>query len=228
MRRTKRTLRIAVAHRAAVAEVACHVGALNVTHGPSAWAVRPSAAGEPLHPFTHPRIAGVGCPSTGGQRATGSARKRRYACVSSSTESSVKRSLNTTAKWPGFVQSCRIRSSRWPCGVPQRQAAGSARAPASPVPVASARLAAREIRTGFPRTVGAGAYVLGHEHEFTSAGGNAPCPHRGLTLPSKGRPQAGFAHLRPPLMSNVRRPEKVAAALLATLGCAVNDEGSRG
>ncbi len=25
-----------------------------------------------------------------------------------------------------------------------------------------------------------------------------------LTLPSRGRPQAGFAHLRPPLMSNVR------------------------
>src|SRR5438034_7793815 len=29
---------------------------------------------------------------------------------------------------------------------------------------------------------------------------------RGLTLPSRGRPQAGFAHLRPPLMSNVRPP----------------------
>jgi hypothetical protein len=27
---------------------------------------------------------------------------------------------------------------------------------------------------------------------------------RGLTLPSRGRPQAGFAHLPPPLMSNVR------------------------
>jgi catechol 2,3-dioxygenase-like lactoylglutathione lyase family enzyme len=26
---------------------------------------------------------------------------------------------------------------------------------------------------------------------------------QGLTLPSRGRPQAGFAHLRPPLMSNV-------------------------
>src|ERR1019366_3270660 len=29
---------------------------------------------------------------------------------------------------------------------------------------------------------------------------------RGLTLPSRGRPQAGFAHIRPPLMSNVERP----------------------
>src|SRR5438034_6208173 len=28
---------------------------------------------------------------------------------------------------------------------------------------------------------------------------------RGLTLPSRGRPTAGFAHCRPPLMSNVRR-----------------------
>jgi len=33
----------------------------------------------------------------------------------------------------------------------------------------------------------------------------AAAPRRGLTLPSRGRPQAGFAHLRPPLMSNVRR-----------------------
>jgi hypothetical protein len=30
--------------------------------------------------------------------------------------------------------------------------------------------------------------------------------YEGLTLPSRGRPQAGFAHLRPPLMSNVRPP----------------------
>ena len=30
------------------------------------------------------------------------------------------------------------------------------------------------------------------------------CSPRCLTLPSRGRPQAGFAHLRPPLMSNVR------------------------
>jgi hypothetical protein len=29
-------------------------------------------------------------------------------------------------------------------------------------------------------------------------------PRRRLTLPSRGRPQAGYAHLRPPLMSNVR------------------------
>ena len=50
MRHTKRNLRNAVAHRAAVAEVACHVGALNVTHGPSALAVRPLAASEPIAP----------------------------------------------------------------------------------------------------------------------------------------------------------------------------------
>jgi len=32
-----------------------------------------------------------------------------------------------------------------------------------------------------------------------------PPPQCGLTLPSRGRPQASFACLRPPLMSNVRR-----------------------
>src|SRR5437762_13201890 len=35
----------------------------------------------------------------------------------------------------------------------------------------------------------------------------------GLTLPSRGRPQAGFAHLRPPLMSNVRRRIKTGLLL---------------
>ena len=30
-----------------------------------------------------------------------------------------------------------------------------------------------------------------------------------LTLPSRGRPQSGFACLRPPLMSNVRQPRNV-------------------
>jgi len=37
-----------------------------------------------------------------------------------------------------------------------------------------------------------------HQH-FTGFGSE-----RGLTLPSRGRPQSGFACLRPPLMSNVR------------------------
>jgi len=38
----------------------------------------------------------------------------------------------------------------------------------------------------------------------------SPCPSSSsaLTLPSRGRPQAGFAHLRPPLMSNVSRHRK--------------------
>ena len=40
--------------------------------------------------------------------------------------------------------------------------------------------------------------ALSWPRQFTSFG------ERGLTLPSRGRPQAGFAHLRPPLMSNVR------------------------
>jgi len=38
--------------------------------------------------------------------------------------------------------------------------------------------------------------------------GHARCiPEAGLTLPSRGRPTSGFASCRPPLMSNVRRPD---------------------
>ena len=40
----------------------------------------------------------------------------------------------------------------------------------------------------------------------------------GLTLPSRGRPQAGFAHLRPPLMSNVRpRASQMRSMLVHTV-----------
>src|SRR6185295_19814289 len=45
--------------------------------------------------------------------------------------------------------------------------------------------------------------------------GLASC-RSGLTLPSRGRPQAGFAHLRPPLMSNVRRRQEVPHMLTGT------------
>jgi hypothetical protein len=44
-----------------------------------------------------------------------------------------------------------------------------------------------------------------------------------LTPPSRGRPQAGFAHLRPPLTSNVMRLYRAATLSLCTLllsGCA--------
>jgi hypothetical protein len=37
-----------------------------------------------------------------------------------------------------------------------------------------------------------------------------------LTLPSSGRPQAGFAYLRPPLMSNVRTQAKTTMVITAT------------
>src|SRR2546427_4686813 len=42
---------------------------------------------------------------------------------------------------------------------------------------------------------------------------------RALTLPSRGRPQAGFAHLRPPLMSNVRRLEPAMNLLRLAVTC---------
>ena len=50
-----------------------------------------------------------------------------------------------------------------------------------------------------PRRVAVHSQALGSEFILLH------CPrHPCLTLPSRGRPQAGFAHLRPPLMSNVR------------------------
>jgi hypothetical protein len=92
----------------------------------------------------------------------------------------------------GFVRPCRIRSSRWPCGVPQRQAAGSAQAPASPVPVASARLPATEIHT----LVSSARLARAHTRLVTNTNSRrlvarARCPRRGLTLPSSGHPTAG-------------------------------------
>ena len=75
-------------------------------------------------------------------------------------------------------QQCAAMHPRRPCGVPQRLGRRSGQAPAI------AR-AARRRAVWLPVKC-------------------RPPPQCGLTLPSRGRPQAGFAHLRPPLMSNVR------------------------
>jgi hypothetical protein len=48
-----------------------------------------------------------------------------------------------------------------------------------------------------------------------------------LTLPSSGRPQAGFAHLRPPLMSNVRARSRKCACLREVLRCSPRCRPSR-
>ena len=45
--------------------------------------------------------------------------------------------------------------------------------------------------------------MLSWHQQFSSFGSK-----RGLTLPSRGRPTSGFASCRPPLMSNVRPPER--------------------
>jgi hypothetical protein len=83
--------------------------------------------------------------------------------------------------------------ARRPCGVPQHLRRGSGQAPA--IARAARRCAA----------------WLAQQYR--------PPPQCGLTLPSRGRPQAGFAHLRPPLMSNVRRQQKVVAMRDAWLLC---------
>src|SRR5438552_14390735 len=49
-----------------------------------------------------------------------------------------------------------------------------------------------------------------------SKSGPGLCAHtRGLTLPSRGRPPAGFARLRPPLTSNVRPPMSIVVTPIA-------------
>ena len=52
-----------------------------------------------------------------------------------------------------------------------------------------------------------------------SRSAQGPCSHaRGLTLPSRGRPPAGFARLRPPLTSNVRpRASQMRSMLVHTV-----------
>jgi len=169
------------------------IGALNNTLVALAWAVRPLAAGEPEQHANLSCSICSGCPSFGGQRATGSARRKTVRCTRSNAESSWKRSLNTKDKQPGVVQSCHACASRWPCGVPQRRAAGAVQASASPMPVASARLATTTPNAKYKWAL--------------------PCLRwRGLTLRSSGHTTAGHScalrlhrrRRRVPLTSNVR------------------------
>jgi len=173
MRRTKRTLRNAVAHRAVVAEVECNVSALNLTHGRSARAVRPSAAGEPFAPR-----------HASSNRRRGLPVRRRPARHWSSSEEAVRlrvfkhrvfgekqvehngQMASVCSAMPHSFISLALRST----AAPGRWfGAGTGFARASGVGAFGCQ---RNTRTGFPRAVGAGACALVHEHEFTSAGGN--------------------------------------------------------
>src|SRR5437773_698433 len=67
----------------------------------------------------------------------------------------------------------------------------------------------RQTRTRTPALVRTALSALAHSSrrlQSKSKSGQGLCAHtRGLTLPSRGRPPAGFARLRPPLTSNVRQ-----------------------
>src|SRR5205814_3097850 len=59
------------------------------------------------------------------------------------------------------------------------------------------------------------AQSLSHRLQSKSKSEQGLCCHtRGLTLPSRGRPPAGFARLRPPLTSNVRRHRNICSTSL--------------
>src|SRR5439155_15972949 len=70
----------------------------------------------------------------------------------------------------------------------------------------------RQTRIRIPALVRTALSALAHSSrrlQSKSKSGQGLCAHtRGLTLPSRGRPPAGFARLRPPLTSNVR-PQKM-------------------
>ena len=108
---------------------------------------------------------------------------------------------------------CKLSSVRRPCGVPQHQAAGSAQAPASPVPTL-VRLAIKEWKRGHHRH-GSRAWARAQNHVGWQ---RVHSQTRGLTLPSRGRPTSGFAGCRPPLMSNVRpRANQMRSMLVRTV-----------
>ena len=173
MRHTKCTLRNAIAHRAVVAEAACHVGALNVTHGPSALAVRPSAASEPIapHPVPPNRRRGLSVRRRPARHRFGSEEALRLCVfkhrVFGETQFEHNRQMaRVCSAMPHSFISLALRST----AAPGRWfGAGTGFARAGGVGAFGCQ---GNTRTGFPRTVGAGAYALGHEHEFTSAGGN--------------------------------------------------------
>jgi len=172
MRRTKSAARNAVAHRAVVAEVACHVGALNGTHDPLARAVRPLAAGEPDAPHHAPsnRRRGLSVRRRPARHWFGSEETVRLRVFKHRAFGEGKFEHNrqiagVCSVMPHSLISLALRStaapSRW-------FGAGTGFARAGGVGAFGCQ---GNTRARFPRTAGAGAYALGHEHKFTSAGG---------------------------------------------------------
>ena len=204
MRRTKHAVRNGAAHHAVVAELACHVSALNVTHGPSVVAVRPSAAGEPVAPR-----------HAASNRRRGLPVRRRPARHWSSLEEAVRlcvfkhrifgeaqfehngQMTKVCSAMPHSFTSLALRST----AAPGRWfGAGTGFARAGGVGAFDCQ---GNARTGFPRTVGAGACALGHKPEYLWAGSewcafSTPRPNPSIegTSTSGLRPLAAAPHVK--------------------------------
>jgi len=203
MRPTKSVVRNAVDHRAVVPEVACHVSALNGTHGPLARAVRPLAAGEPIAPHHAPsnRQRGLSVRWRPARHRFGSEDAVRLCVFKYRVFGEAKFEHNrqmggVCSVMPHSLISLALRST----AAPGRWfGAGTGFARASGVGAFGCQ---GNTHTGFPRTAGAGAYALGHEHRFTSAGGNGtlstPRPNPSIegTSTSKLRLLAAAPHVK--------------------------------
>ncbi len=203
MRRTKKAVRNAVAHRAVVREVACHVGALNVTHGPSVRAVRPLAAGEAAAPRQAPSNRRRGLPV-----------RRRPARHRFGAEEAVRLCVFKHRVFGGAQFEHNSQLARVCSVMPYSFISLALRSTAAPgrwfgAGTGFARAGGvgafgcqGSTHTGFHRTVGAGAYALGHAHEFTSAGGegalSTPRPNPSIegTSTSKLRLLAAAPHVK--------------------------------
>ena len=150
--------------------------------------------------------AQASCPSCGGQRAVGSVSKRQRSfvlhhwCI---CHARLNRATPSKCKAHCFNARCLRR----PCGVPQRRAAGSVQAPASPVPPAVARFVTRTTQRSWVLLRGgvrplALVRLATGKSQRSWVGMQVRVQPFALTLPSRGHAPA--YGLRAPLMSNVR------------------------
>ena len=118
-------------------------GALNCSPPASAWAARPLAVGAPPRTQQERRQRMRGPPvlrRSANQRL--SSKERSKLCVQAVSLYRRPDEIQQSK----FARSCNVSSLQRPCGVPQRRAAGSAQAPASPVLVTLSRLAGKECK----------------------------------------------------------------------------------
>jgi len=199
----KHIVRNAMAHPAVVPEVACRVGALHVTLGPSALAVRPLAAGEPIAPHHAPsnRRRGLSVRRRPARHRLGSEEAVRLCAFMHRVFSEAQFKHNSQIAWVCSVMahsfiSLALRST----AAPGRWfGAGTGFARAGGVGAFGYQ---ENTHAGLLRTVSAGAYALGRAHKFTSAGSEGalstqrPNPSIEGTSTSKLRLLAAAPHVK--------------------------------